>query len=88
MVPISRKRSVTDISMALGNLGQNLVRGAVDIQQAEALMESANQKKAEDELAQTKDLMDSFQQIVEQVIKLAQAILQAENDSMQSAIQA
>ena len=84
----ARMKGFSDISMALGNLGQTVVRGAVDIQQAEAMGKAAQQKKAEEDLAQTRDLMESFQNIVDQVGKLAQAVLQAENDSMRSAIQA
>ena len=84
----ARMKGFSDINMALGNLGQNLVRGFADLQQAEAVAKGADQKKAEEELAQTKDVMDSFQEIMDQVMKLAQAILQAENESMRSAIQA
>ena len=84
----ARIRGASDVNMALGNLGQAIVRGAVDIQQAEAMAKAADQKKAEEELSQTRDLMDSFQEVMDQVLKLAQAILQAENESMRSAIQA
>jgi hypothetical protein len=84
----AKTKGFSDMSLALGNLAQNIVRGAVDIQQAEALAKSADQKWAEEDLAQTRDLMDSFQDVIAQVIKMAQAIIQAENDSMHSAIQA
>ena len=81
-------KGFSDVSMAIGNLGQTLVKGFVDIQQAEALGLAADQKRAESGLEETKELMGSFQDVVEQILKLAQAILQAENDSMRSAIQA
>ncbi len=81
-------KGFSDVSLALGNLGQTMVKGFVDIQQAKALGMAADQKKAESGLEETKELMTSFQDVVEQVTKLAQAILQAENDSMRSAIQA
>lgn len=84
----ARWKAVSDVNMSLGNLGQNLVKGFVDLQQADAVAKGADQKKAEEELAQTKDMMDSFQDVMDQVLKLAQAILQAENESMRSAIQA
>ncbi len=77
-----------DVSMALGNLGQTLVRGFVEIQQAEATAAGAKQKKEENELDETKELMSSFQDLMDQVLQLAQAIQQAENQSMQTAIQA
>ncbi len=77
-----------DVSMALGNLGQTVVRGFVEIQQAEATSAGAKQKKEENELDETKELMSSFQDLMDQVLQLAQAIQQAENQSMQTAIQA
>ena len=81
-------KGVGDMSMALGNLGQTLVKGFVDIQQAEATSEGANQKREENELDETKELMSSFQDLIDQILQLAQAIQQAENQSMQTAIQA
>ncbi len=84
----ARVKAVGDISMALGNLGQTIVKGIADLLQAEAMAMSADQKKAEEGLEETKDLMKSFQDVIDQVSKLAQAVLQAENDSMNNAIQA
>ena len=81
-------RAITDISQAFGNFGQTFVRGIVDLKQAEATEYGADQKKAEDALEQTKDLMASFQELIDQVSQLAQAVLSAENDSMRDAIQA
>ena len=81
-------KGIGDMSMALGNLGQTLVKGFVDIQQAEATSEGAKQKKEENELDETKELMSSFQDLIAQILQLAQAIQQAENQSMQTAIQA
>ncbi len=81
-------KGFADLSMALGNLGQTLVRGFVDIQQAEAMSKAADQKKEENALEETKEIINSFQELMEQVLQLAQAILQAENESMRSAIQA
>ena len=81
-------KGVGDMSMALGNLGQTLVKGFVDIQQAEATSEGAKQKKEENELDETKELMSSFQDLIDQILQLAQAIQQAENQSMQTTIQA
>ena len=60
----------------------------IHLQQSNATIESADQKKAENELEETKELMKSFQDLIDQIMQLAQAILQAENDSMNSAIRA
>ena len=84
----ARTKAFGEVSTALGNLGQAIVKGIVDILQAEVTAKSADQKKAEEALEETKDLMKSFQDVVDQVSKLAQAVLQAENDSMNNAIQA
>ena len=65
-----------------------MVRGFVDLKQAEATAMGADQKKAEEALEQTKDLMSSFQEVIEAVKQLAQAVLAAENESMRNAIQA
>ena len=84
----ARTRAVSDVNMAVGNLGQNLVKGFVDLQQAEATGMAADQKRAEEGLDESKQLMSSFQDTIDQLLKLAQAILQAENQSMRDAIQA
>ena len=81
-------KATFDLSQAFGNFGQTLVRGLVDLQQAEATAMTADQKKAEEALEQTKDLMASFQDVIDQVAQLAQAVLAAENESMRDAIQA
>ena len=81
-------RATFDLSQAFGNFAQTMVRGFVDLKQAEAMEMSADQKKAEEALEQTKDLMASFQDVIDAVAQLAQAVLAAENDSMRNAIQA
>ena len=81
-------RATFDISQAFGNFAQTMVRGFVDLKQAEAMSMSADQKKAEEALEQTKDLMASFQDVIDAVGQLAQAVLAAENESMRNAIQA
>ena len=81
-------RATFDIAQGFGNFGQTMVRGFVDLKQAEATMKGADQKKAEEALEQTKDLMASFQEVIDAVMQLAQAVLAAENESMRSAIQA
>ena len=81
-------RATFDLSQAFGNFAQTMVRGFVDLKQAEATAMSADQKKAEEALEQTKDLMASFQEVIDAVGQLAQAVLSAENESMRNAIQA
>ena len=81
-------RATFDISQAFGNFSQTMVCGFVDLKQAEATAMGADQKKAEEALEQTKDLMSSFQEVIEAVKQLAQAVLAAENESMRNAIQA
>ena len=81
-------RASFDLAQAFGNFGQTVVRGVVDLKQAEATEKAADQKKAEEALEQTKDLMASFQEVIDQVQQLAQAVLAAENESMRNAIQA
>ena len=84
----ARTKAVSDVNMAVGNLGQNIVKGFVDLQQAEATGLAADQKRSEEGLDESKELMSSFQETIDQLLKLAQAILQAENQSMRDAIQA
>ncbi len=81
-------KGISDMSLALGNLGQTMVRGFVEMDQADAMKRGADQKRAEEGLAETKDIMASFQDVIDQIQKLAQAVLQAENQSMRDAIQA
>lgn len=84
----ARLKGFSEISQALGNLGQTLVRGFVDLQQADAMRMGAEQKEAENGLEETKELMTSFQDLIDQMRQLMQAVLQAENESMSNAIQA
>ncbi len=81
-------KGFSDITMALGNLGQTLVRGGADMAMADATAKGADEKKAEEQLAETKDLMTSFQDVIEKALQLLQAVQQAENQSMHEAIQA
>ncbi len=84
----ARTKAISDINMALGNLGQTMVKGFADMQLAQATGMAADQKRAEQELEETKELMSSFQDVINKVAQLAQAILQAETQSMRDAIQA
>ncbi len=81
-------RATFDLSQAFGNFAQTMVRDFVDLKQSEATAMGADQKKAEEALEQTKDLMASFQDVIDAVGQLAQAVLAAENESMRNAIQA
>ena len=81
-------KGFSEISQALGNLGQTLVRGGADMAMADATAKGADEKKAEEQLAQTKDIMSSFQEVIDKALQLLQAVQQTENQSMHEAIQA
>lgn len=83
-----RARAFNDLVSVLGNLGQTLVRGTADIMNAEATRMTADQKAAEEELDEVKDLFAGAGDLANAVLSLMQAIQQSENDSMQEAIRA
>lgn len=80
--------SIGDIFATVGNTAQGLVRGASDMLSAEATEMGAEQKEAEEGLEQIKDLFNQGQDVIRAVLSLAQAVLQAESQSMRDAIQA
>ena len=84
----ARTRAISDINMALGSLGNNMVKGFADMEIAKATGKAADQKRAEEEINESKELMNSFQEVIDKVVQLAQAMLQAETQSMRDAIQA
>ena len=74
--------------MSMGQLGQSIAQGLNQIEQAEATRTGAQQQEMKEELEQTKDLYTKGQDLVDQVIKLMQAVNQAEVQSQRDAIQA
>jgi len=85
---IQRFEAYNNIIAAIGNVAQSIVANANAFIQATATEKGAEQKRAEEELDQTKDLFHQAQELVEEVTKLMQAINAAEAQSMRDAIQA
>lgn len=83
-----RARAFNDLVGVLGNLGNTLVRGAADMMNAEATSMAADQKAAEEELEEVKDLFQGAGDLSNAVLQLMQGVQQSENDSMEEAIRA
>ena len=81
-------RTTVDIISAIGNATQSFINNLVQYEQAETTKLSAEQKKKEEELDQTKDLFGQAQSLVDAVVQLMQAVTSAETQSMRDAIQA
>lgn len=81
-------RTTVDIISAIGNATQSFINNLVQYEQAETTKLSAEQKKKEEELDQTKDLFGQAQSLVDAVVQLMQAVRSAETQSMRDAIQA
>ena len=79
--------AVNNIVFAIGNMGQGMVQNINTIIQANATEKGAEQEKAREDLDQTKDLYNQAQELINQVVKLMQAIGSAESQSMRDAIQ-
>ncbi len=73
---------------ALGNGLQSMVSNWAQMHQADATAKGALSQKAQEDLDQTKDLFGQAQTLVNQVIQLMQAVIQAESQSMRDAIHA
>ena len=85
---ITKAQAAFGLISAIGSFGQNFVQNWSQLSQAEATKMGALQKKSEEELDQTKDLFSQEQKLIDQVIQLFTAVVQAENQSMRDAIQA
>ncbi|MGN0886386.1 MAG: hypothetical protein ACI4RT_05240 [Candidatus Spyradenecus sp.] len=83
-----RARAFNDLISVLGNLGNTLIRGAADMMNAEATSMAADQKAAEEELEEVKDLFQGAGDLANAILQLMQGVQQSENDSMQEAIRA
>lgn len=81
-------RSLSDIFGAVGMSLQGLVRGATDLMSAKATEEGAVRQEAEEQLDQIKDLFSQGQEVVNKVVQLMAAVIQAETQSMRDAIHA
>lgn len=81
-------RALSDIFAATGNAAQGFVRSLTDMIQAEATEQGAIQKKAEEQLDQIRDLFNQCQEVIDKVVQMMAAVIQAETQSMRDAIHA
>ena len=77
-----------NINQAAGGVAQSTAINLASLRSAEATRTGAMTKKEEEMLDQTKDLFSQEQKLIDQVIQLFTAVVQAENQSMRDAIQA
>ncbi|MBR1588117.1 MAG: hypothetical protein IJ658_07315 [Kiritimatiellae bacterium] len=85
---INTAQAQNNLIAAIGSFAQNFVQNLSQLQQAEATKQGAQQKKAEEELDQTRDLFNQAEELVNNVVQLMNAVRQAETQSMRDAIQA
>ena len=76
------------IVQAIGGTLQSMSQNLSALQQAEATREGAEQQRENEMLDQTKDLFAQDQKVIDAVVQLMQAVLQAETASIRDAIQA
>ena len=84
----TRARMFGDMIGAIFGTAQTAVRSGVEMMQAEATREGARQQQAQEMLDQAKDLFSQCLSLIDAVIQLMRAVLQAEVQSMRDAIQA
>lgn len=84
----NRARMFGDMIAAIGNVAQGCISSASQMISAEATEEGAQQQKSQEMLDQAKDLFSQCQSLIDSVIQLMRAVLQAEVQSMRDAIQA
>ena len=84
----TRARMFGDMIAAVGNVAQGCVSSGSQMISAEATEVGAEQQKAQEMLDQAKDLFSQCQSLIDSVIQLMRAVLQAEVQSMRDAIQA
>ncbi len=85
---ISKYDAINNIVMAIGQVAQSFIQNTNALLQANASEKGAEQQKAQEELDQTKDLFNQAQTLIDEVVKLMNAVSQAETQSMRDAIQA
>ena len=79
---------INAINTAIGNMLQSMTQSITGAINSEATRMGAEQQKEQEQLDPTKDLFSQAQNVVDAAIKLMQAVLQAETQSMRDAIQA
>ena len=85
---MSTLMGINTINQAIGGVMQSTASNHAGLRSAEAVRTGAESKKQEEMLDQTKDLFAQEQKLIDQVIQLFTAVIQAENQSMRDAIQA
>lgn len=85
---MSTLMGINNINQAIGGVMQSTASNLAGLRSAEAVRTGAESKKQEEMLDQTKDLFAQEQKLIDQVIQLFSAVIQAENQSMRDAIQA
>ena len=85
---MSTLMGINNINQAIGGVMQSTASNLSSLRSAEAVRTGAESKKQEEMLDQTKDLFAQEQKLIDQVIQLFTAVIQAENQSMRDAIQA
>lgn len=81
-------QNIGAIFNVVGSLLNNIAQTAAAWQNAEATREGAEQARAQEQLDQIKDLYAQAQEVINKVLSLFNAIIQAENSSMRDAIRA
>lgn len=84
----TRSRILGDMIAAFGGVGQGCVSNVTEMLRAEATEIGAEQQVSQEMLDQAKDLFAQCQSLVDSVIQLMRAVLQAEVQSMHDAIMA
>lgn len=85
---INKAQATNNLISAIGSFAQGFVQNLTQMQQARATEVGAEQKKAEEELDQTRDLFNQAEELVNSIVQLMNAVRQAEVQSMRDAIQA
>lgn len=81
-------RAYSDIASAGGSALQSAVHGMTELVNAKATAKSADRQEAEEQLEQIKDIFSQSQDVINKVLQLMSAVIQAETQSMRDAIHA
>lgn len=81
-------QGIANINQGVGGVLQSMTQNLSSMVTADATRQGAETTKQEEMLDQTKDLFSQEQNVIDQVISLCQAVIQAESQSMRDAIQA
>lgn len=85
---MSTLMGINNINQSIGGVLQSTAANLASLRSAEATRTGADKTKEEEMLDQTKDLFQQEQTLINQVVQLYAAVIQAESQSMRDAIQA